>query len=137
MMSSPAPPPPADGRGPRAALVFALTAERLSIWYEHGQWPTEAQGASLAADWLSRTRRSLPLAQRRHLSGLSDQLARQIAGSLSREAGLFTTHEMMEALDPKHESELTQSLMAECERLLDAESAADASPDADVAQPAR
>jgi hypothetical protein len=117
--------------------VFALTAERLSIWYEHGQWPTEAQGASLAADWLSRTKRSLPLAQRRHLSDLSDQLARQIAGSLSREAGLYTTHEMMEALDPKHESELTQSLMAECERLLDAESAADASPDADVAQPAR
>ena len=35
-------------------LVFALAAERLSIWYEHGQWPTEAQGASLAADWLSR-----------------------------------------------------------------------------------
>jgi len=44
---------------------------------------------------------------------------------------------MMEALDPKHESELTQSLMAECERLLDAKAAADASPDADVAQPAR
>ena len=67
----------------------ALTAERLSIWYEYGQWPTEAQGASLAADWLSRTKRSLPLAQRRHLSDLSDQLARQIAGSLSREAGLI------------------------------------------------
>ncbi len=125
MMSSPASPAPADGRGPRAALVFALTAERLSIWYEYGQWPTAAQGASLAADWLSRTKRSLPLAQRRHLSDLSDQLARQIAGSLSREAGLYTTHEMMEALDPKHESELTQSLMAECERLLDAEAAAD------------
>ena len=125
MMSSAASVPPADGRGPRAALVFALTAERLSIWYEHGQWPSAAQGARLAADWLARTRRSLPLAQRRHLSGLSDQLARQIAGSLSREAGLYTTHEMMEALDPKHESELTQSLMAECERLLDAEAAAD------------
>ena len=137
MMSSPAPPPPADGRGPRAALVFALTAERLSIWYEHGQWPTEAQGASLAADWLSRTKRSLPLAQRRHLSALSDQLARQIAASLSREAGLYTAHEMMEALDLKHESELTQSLMAECERLLDAEAAADASPGADVDQPTR
>lgn len=120
MIPLPASALPADSRGPRAALVFALAAERLSIWYEHGQWPTEAQGASLAADWLSRTKRSLPLAERRHLSGLSDQLARQIAGSLSREAGLFTTHEMMEALDPKHESELAQSLMAECERLLDA-----------------
>ena len=118
-MSSPASPPPADGRGPRAALVFALTAERLSIWYEHGQWPTEAQGASLAADWLSRTKRSLPLAQRRHLSDLSDQLARQIEATLSREAGMYTAHEMMESLDPNHHSEIAESLMAECERLLD------------------
>ena len=117
-MSSPASPPPADGRGPRAALVFALTAERLSIWYEHGQWPTEAQGASLAADWLSRTKRSLPLAQRRHLSDLSDQLARQIEATLSREAGMYTAHEMMESLDPDHQSDLGLSLMTECERLL-------------------
>ena len=119
MMSSPAPPPPADGRGPRAALVFALTAERLSIWYEHGQWPTAAQGASLAADWLSRTKRSLPLAQRRHLSDLSDQLARQIAGSLSREAGLYTAHEMMESLDPNYHagSQVAQALMRECEHV--------------------
>lgn len=113
------PPPAADGRGTRAALIFALTAERLSNWYDHGQWITEAQGASLAADWLARTRRSLPLADRRHLSGLSDQLARQIAGSLSREAGLFTVHEMMEALDANYDSELARSLMAQCEALLD------------------
>jgi hypothetical protein len=114
-------PPPAGSRGSRAALVFALTAERLSLWYEHGQWPTAAQGATLAADWLARTKRALPLDDRRHLSDLSDQLARQIAGSLSREAGLYTSHEMMEALDPNYESELAQSLMIECERLLDAE----------------
>ena len=101
--------------------MFALTAERLSLWYEQGQWPTAAQGATLAADWLARTKRNLPLAERRHLSALSDQLARQIAGSLSREAGLYTTHEMMEALDPNYESELAQSLMVECEHLLDAE----------------
>jgi hypothetical protein len=105
--------------------MFALTAERLSLWYEHGQWPTAAQGATLAADWLARTRRTLPLVERRHLSELSDQLARQIAGSLSREAGLYTTHEMMEALDPHYASELAQSLMVECERLLDADPAPD------------
>lgn len=121
MIPSAASPPPADSRGSRVALIFALTAERLSIWYEHGQWPTEAQGATLAADWLARTRRSLPLAERRHLSDLSDQLARQIAGTLSREAGLYATHEMMEALDPNYESELAQSLMTECQRLLDAD----------------
>ena len=91
--------PPADARGTRVALIFALVAERLSLWYEHGQWPTEAQGATLCADWLGRTKRSLPLTDRRHLSDLSDRLARQIAGSLSREAGLYTAHEMMESLD--------------------------------------
>lgn len=112
-------PPPADSRGTRAALIFALTAERLSTWYEHGQWPTEAQGASLVADWLARTTRSLTHAHRRHLSDLSDQLARRIADTLSREAGLFAAHEMMEALDPNYDSDLARSLMAECERLLD------------------
>ena len=55
------------------------------------------------------------------MSALSDGLARQIAGSLSREAGLYTTHEMMEALDPNYDSELARSMMDECARLLDAE----------------
>ncbi len=113
------PPTPADSRGTRAALIFALAAERLSLYYEHGQWPTEAQGATLVADWLGRTRRSLPLAERRQLSALSDTLARRLAGELSREAGLHVVHEMMEALDPNHESDLSRALMGECERLLD------------------
>ena len=113
------PPGLVSAGGTRAALIFALTAERLSIWYEHGQWPTEAQGATLVADWLGRSKRSLPLAERRHLSDLSDQLARRIAGALSREAGLYAVHEMMEALDPNYESDLARSMMAECESLLD------------------
>ena len=92
-----------------------------SIWFEHGQWPTEGQGATLAADWLARTGRSLSLGERRHLSALSDRLARSMAASLSREAGLFAVHEMMEALDPNYESELARSVMDECERLLDEE----------------
>ena len=37
-------------RGMRVALIFALAAERLTAFYEHAQWMTEAQGASLAAD---------------------------------------------------------------------------------------
>ncbi len=105
-------------RGTRVALIFALAAERLSAFYEHGQWMTEGQGASLAADWLARSDRRLALAERRLLSGLSDQLARQIAGTLSREAGLYTTHEMLESLDPNYHSELAESMMIECERLL-------------------
>lgn len=113
-------PPPAGERGTRIALIFALAAERLSAYYEHGQWLTEAQGASLAADWLARTKRRLQLAERRQLSALSDSLARDVAASLSREAGLYTAHEMMESLDPNYQSEIAQSLMQECERRLDA-----------------
>lgn len=110
---------PATDRGARIALIFALVAERLSVFYEHEQWLTEAQGASLAAEWLARTKRDLPLKERKQLSVLSDQLAREIAASLSREAGLYTAHEMMESLDANYHSELGLSLMMECERVLD------------------
>lgn len=106
-------------RGVLAALIFALVAERLSVYYEQGQWFTRAQGASLAADWLSRSKRKLPLAQRQQLSDLSDQVARQIAESTSREAGLYVSHELQEALDPRYYSEVGESVMAECVRILD------------------
>ena len=111
--------PSMSERGMRVALIFALAAERLSAYYEHGPWLSEAQGASLAADWLRRSKLSLELKERRHLSALSDQFARQIAATLSREAGLYTAHEMMEALDPNHHSEIAEALLVECERLLD------------------
>ena len=52
----------------RKALLFALTAERLSAYYEHRTWLTEAQGATLAAQWLSRSKLQLALAERRLLS---------------------------------------------------------------------
>jgi hypothetical protein len=110
---------PPSARGLRVALIFALAAHRLSAFYEHGQWLTDAQGASLAADWLARSKNPLPLAERRQLSALSDRFARRIAATLSREAGLYTAHEMMEALDPNYQSELAQTMLAECERLLD------------------
>ena len=120
--------PPLTDRGARIALIFALVAERLSVFYEHAQWLTEAQGASLAAEWLARSKRDLPLRERKHLSALSDQLARQMEGALSREAGLYTAHEMLESLDANYHSgsEIAQSLMLECERVLDASDASDA-----------
>jgi hypothetical protein len=118
-----APPLPATARGTQIALVFALVAERLTTYYEHGQWLTEAQGASLAADWLNRTKRSLPLADRKRLSAVSDGLARQIGESLSREAGLLTAHEMQESLDANYASEIGSALMLECERALDSDDA--------------
>ena len=112
-------PPSMTDRGLRVALIFALAAERLSAYYEHQQWLTEAQGASLAADWLRRSKLTIEFKERRQLSALSDQFARLIAATLSREAGLYTAHEMMESLDPNYHSELAETLMVECERLLD------------------
>ena len=109
---------PPTAHGLRVALLFALAAQRLSDYYEHGQWLSEAQGATLAADWLARSKNNLPLAERRRLSGLSDRFARQVASQLSREAGLYTAHEMMEALDPNYQSELAQTLLAACEQQL-------------------
>lgn len=82
-------------------------------------------GATLAAEWLARTKRQLSLCQRKHLSELSDQLAQQIAGSVSREAGLHINHEMIEALDERYSSEIGQSLREECDRLLNAAPAPD------------
>lgn len=102
----------------RKALVFALTAERLSAFYEHGQWITDAQGATLAAQWLQRSKLQLALSERRLLSELSDQLARQLADTLSREAGLYAAHEMMEALDPNYQSAFAHDMLDECARLL-------------------
>jgi len=111
--------PPEPERGVLAALIFALVAERLSMYYEQGQWLTKAQGANLAADWLARSKRKLQLAQRQRLSELSDQVARQIAESTSREAGLYVSHELQEALDPRYHSEVGESVMTECVRMLD------------------
>lgn len=112
-------PSTASERGIRVALIFALAAERLSVFFEHGQWLTEAQGATLAAEWLARSKRTIPQDERRALSAASDTLARQVQGSVSREAGLYIAHEMTEALDPRYESDVAKSLMDECERLLD------------------
>ena len=102
----------------RAALLFALTAERLSAFYEHGQWMTVAQGSSLASLWLSRSKLQLPLGDRRALSELSDDFARELAATLSHQAGQYTAHEMMEALDPRYQSAVAVDLLRECERRL-------------------
>jgi len=114
----PASPPPRIDFNTRKALMFALMAERLSAFYEHGQWMTDAQGATLAGNWLSRSKLQLALAERRLLSELSDTLARQLAGTLSREAGLYASHEMMEALDPNYQSAFAHDMLDECERML-------------------
>ncbi len=79
---------------------------------------TQAQGATLCADWLMRSKTVMPLSERKHLSDLSEQLAAQIKDTLSREAGLFTAHDLMESLDPRYISEVGASIMEECVRAL-------------------
>lgn len=112
-------PTPANERGICVALIYALVAERLSIFYEHEKWMTKAQGATLASEWLSRSKCKISADMTKHLSGCSDQLAQHIADSVSREAGLCITHEMQESLDSSHQSDIAQSIMKECERVLD------------------
>jgi hypothetical protein len=101
-----------------AGILFALTAERLAVFYEHHTWLTLSQGATMAADWLARSKSHLSMPQRKHLSELSDQLARQIAASVSREAGLHISYEMTESLDQRYVSETGDSMREECRRLL-------------------
>jgi hypothetical protein len=104
--------------GTCAAVIYALVAHRLSTFYDEGYWFTQAQAATLSAEWLSRSDKVMPLADRKQLSDLSEQVAGQIRDTLSREAGLFTAHELMESLDPRHISEVGASIMDECVRLL-------------------
>ena len=109
----------------RKSLLFALAAERLSAYYEHGKWMTIAQGASLAAQWLSRSKLQLAMRERQLLSELSDQLARHLAATLSHQAGQYTAHQMMEALDPRYRSPVAFDRLDECERLLREHGASD------------
>ena len=112
----------------RRNLLFALTAERLSAYYEHSQWMTIAQGSSLAAQWLSRAKLDLPHAERRRLSELSDDFARHLAATLSPQAGQYTAHEMMESLDPRYRSKVAFDMLDECERLLREDQVGDSAP---------
>ena len=106
------------GVGLRVAAIYALVAHRLQAFYDHEHWMTQAQGAALCIEWLVRSKRSLPLAERKHLSDLSDQIASQIRSTLTREAGLYAAHELMESLDPRYVSEFGASIMDECVRAL-------------------
>lgn len=100
--------------GPRVAAMYALVAHRLSTYYDHGHWLTRAQAAALCAEWLPRSRLVLSRVEREQLADLSDTIARQVREGLSREAGLWAAHELMESLDPRHVSEFGASVMAAC-----------------------
>jgi hypothetical protein len=100
--------------GLEAALIFALVAERLSRHYENDHWQSDGSMRLIARDWLARSKVSMNRGRLSELISGSNDLARQIAASLSREAGLRTTHEMLESLDSRHHSALGQAMMDQC-----------------------
>ncbi|CAM2146931.1 conserved protein of unknown function [Pararobbsia alpina] len=112
---------PPDEHLPRTRLLFALTAERLSAYYEYATWMTDAQAVQLTSLWLTRTRVALTVREKRQFAELSDAFARELAESVSREAGLFISHELMQALDPDYQSAIAIDVMNDCDaRLRDA-----------------
>lgn len=112
---------PPDEHLPRTRLLFALTAERLSAYYEYAAWMSDSQAVQLTNLWLSRTRIALTLAEKRQFAEMSDAFARELSESVSREAGLFISHELMQALDPDYQSAIAIDVMNDCDaRLRDA-----------------
>lgn len=104
--------------GVRAAVVYALVAHRLSMFYDNGYWMTSAQGATLCSEWLLEAGHNISLAERKFLSEVSDQVATQIKTTLTRQAGLYMAHELMESLDPRYVSEIGATVMDECVEVL-------------------
>lgn len=111
---------PPSPHGLAVALIFAGAAQQVNAWYEHGVWLTAGQQVRAMGDWMQRRGATLPETRRLQLAELADTLAHRLVDSLSREAGLYAAHEMMEALNPRHDSDFARQLMQECERLLDA-----------------
>lgn len=123
MMSDPTDSPPpetppqahdASAPGPKVALVYALVAHQLSTYFEHGRWMTTAQGATLCGEWLARRKLTLSASERQRLSALGSEMAEGIQQAASREAGLFISHELMESLDARYESDIGKAIMAQC-----------------------
>ncbi len=109
---------PPDEHLPRTRLLFALTAERLSAYYEHGVWITDAQSVQLTSLWQTQTRLVLSVRDKRAIAELSDTFSRELAASVSREAGLFISHELMQALDPAYQSAIAIDVLNECDAKL-------------------
>lgn len=104
----------AEQPGLSGALLFALLAERLGQFYDHGQLPGDGRMRQQALDWLHRAQVKIDSPWLRELVAASGDMAREIANSLSREAGLQTTHEMAEGLNPNYQSPVAQLMMDQC-----------------------
>ena len=109
---------PPDEHHPRTRLLFALTAERLSAYYEHGVWITDAQTVQLTSLWQTQTRIALSVKEKRAIAELSDAFAHELAASVSREAGLFISHELTQAQDPDYQSAIGIDVLNECDAKL-------------------
>lgn len=90
---------------------------RTTMWSQSGR----AEQAALGRVDVERL---LPRATCRHskkpFAGAMQRRRRKAArndGLLTRAAGLYTAHERMDVLAPKHDSDLARSMMDECARL--------------------
>lgn len=121
----------AEQPGLSGALLFALVAERLAQFYDHGQWPNDGRMRQQALDWLQRAKVKIDSPWLRELVSTSGDMASEISASLSREAGLQTAHEMAESLDPNHPSPIGQMMMAQCVAWIDTMNRAEVVTDED------
>lgn len=120
---APAPAVDTNVLGPRVALVYALVAHQLSTYYEYGRWMTTAQGATLCGEWLARRQQTVSSIERQRLSVIGSSIAEGIQQAVSREAGLYTTNELMESLDARYESDIGKAIMAQCAAALESSEA--------------
>ena len=94
MRTNPSTPRRRTAEAPRR--VFALAAAPLDL--VRARAVAHRRAGRHACRRLAGPHRAQPVARRAPSPALSDRLARSMAASLSREAGLFAVHEMMEAL---------------------------------------
>ena len=78
--------------------MFALAAQRLSIWFEHGQWPTEGRAPRLPPTGWPAPGVNVVSAEAVTF-GTSATVACMVALLRGRAVAV---HEMMEALDPNY-----------------------------------
>lgn len=106
--------------GQQAAIVFALVGHQLTTFYDEGCFFSAPQGATLAAEWLARSRKKpMPLSERNRLSAVALDVARQTTQTVTPETGRLIVHEIMESLDVRYRSDVADQIMNLCVAQLD------------------
>jgi hypothetical protein len=106
--------------GQQAAIVFALVGHQLTAFYNEGCFFNASQGASLAAEWLARSKKkTMPLSERNRLSATALDVARQTTQTVTPETGRLIAHEVMESLDVRYRSDVADQIMNLCVSQID------------------